>query len=84
MRFCSHDALLKKTSCTTEFNFGRGGLLSAYDRYVEIEAEDEARLAIADAISNHWKLERGESEEVKCFAKWAREYAVQNMPVEKL
>lgn len=31
---------------------------SENDRYIEIDAEDEARLMIADALSNHFKLDR--------------------------
>jgi hypothetical protein len=56
---------------------------SEADRYVEIEAEDEARLAIADALSNHSKLERKETEEVRRFAEWAQKYAAQNASVER-
>lgn len=51
---------------------------SESDRFVEIDAEDEARLAIADALSNHFKLQREETEEIKRFNAWAREYASKN------
>ncbi len=57
---------------------------SEADRFVEIEAEDEARLAIADALSNHCKLEREESAEIKNFIKWAQEYVAPNAHIEGL
>jgi len=48
---------------------------SEADRFVEIDAEDEARLAIWDALQNHDKLNRAESEEIAAFTAYAHEYA---------
>lgn len=55
---------------------------SETDRYVEIDSEDEARLAIVDALSNHAKLEREESDEVRRFSMWAQKYAANNAHTE--
>jgi hypothetical protein len=48
---------------------------SEKDRYVELNAEDEARLMIADALSNRDKLKRSDSPEVLAFYDYGRTYA---------
>ncbi|WP_321528448.1 hypothetical protein [Sedimenticola selenatireducens] len=57
---------------------------SEADRFVDIEAEDQARLAIADAMNNREKLERIESDEIKSFTNWAQEYVAKNVHIEGL
>jgi hypothetical protein len=48
---------------------------SESERYIELNAEYEARLMIADALSNRDKLYRPDSPEVIHFYKYARDYA---------
>lgn len=49
---------------------------SEKDRYIEIDSENEARLMIADALSNRDKLNRQDSEEVAAFYDYCRNYAL--------
>jgi hypothetical protein len=49
---------------------------SESDRYIELNAEDEARFMIADALSNRDKLYRPDSPEVIHFCNYARDSAI--------
>lgn len=51
---------------------------SENDRYIELEPKDEARLMIADALSNHIKLGREETPEIKRFNNYGREWSENN------
>jgi hypothetical protein len=55
---------------------------SEKDRFIEINAEDEARLMIADALSNRDKLNRPDSTEVLAFYDYGRNYAQGKIGVE--
>ena len=48
---------------------------SEADRYIEIDAEDEARLMIADALSNHFKVDREVTPIIQRFYKYGYEKA---------
>jgi hypothetical protein len=51
---------------------------SERDRYVDIDAEDEARSMIGDALSNHAKLDRPVTPTIQRFYDYGREWAVNN------
>ena len=51
---------------------------SESDRYVEIDAEDEARLMIADALSNHNKLNRLVTPTIQRYNGFGREWVQSN------
>lgn len=57
---------------------------SEKDRYIEIDSENEARLMIADALSNREKLNRPDSKEVLDFYEYGRNYALMQTGAEKL
>lgn len=48
---------------------------SASDRHIQIDVEDEARLMIGEALSNHTKLARSVTSEIQRFYEFGNEYA---------
>lgn len=57
---------------------------SESDQYIDVDAEEEARHMINDAICEHDKLRRATSLQIERFNSWAREYALKaiNAPTE--
>ena len=53
---------------------------SESDRHVHLDAEDEARFMIGDAISEHDKLDRINSSDVERFNEYARDYSIRCEP----
>lgn len=52
---------------------------SSSESYVEIDPQNEARLAIADALINHNTLQRKDTSNVRRFNKWATEFVKQSV-----
>lgn len=57
---------------------------SEKDRYLEFDAEDEAKSMIGDALSNHAKLEREVTPTIKRFYDFGREWAEKNANIRPL
>ena len=53
------------------------------DRYIEIDAEDESRLAIADALSNHSILNRAVTHTLQRLYDFGRELALKNAHIQQ-
>ena len=57
---------------------------SEADRYIDIDAEDEARLMIGDAVTEKDKLGRPNTENIDRFCHFAREWSLKNAHIREL
>lgn len=57
---------------------------SEADRHIEIDAQDEARLMIGDAVSEKDKLGRANTQNIERFYEFAREWSIKNAHIREL